>query len=104
VEAIAAVDGVDVLFVGPADLQFDLQARGQASVDYETCLQQVVAAAAKTGKQCGILCRDAADLEKLLGYGFGWIAVDSDLGLLRAGYQRWIRQARDISTGQAPRT
>src|SRR5436190_3613818 len=37
-EAIAQVDGVDVLFVGPADLQFDLKARSEkATREYQAC-------------------------------------------------------------------
>jgi len=102
VEAIAAVDGVDVLFVGPADLQFDLKSRPQATLDYASCLKRVVAAAVDAGKECGILCRDAADLETLINAGFRWVAVDSDLSLLRAGYQRWIRQAAEIAGRRDP--
>src|SRR5690606_14199824 len=37
-EAIAAVDGVDVLFAGPADLNFDLGCRpGGVTADYAAC-------------------------------------------------------------------
>ncbi|HWL09702.1 MAG TPA: aldolase/citrate lyase family protein [Planctomicrobium sp.] len=89
VSAIAEVDGVDVLFVGPADLQFDLKSRPhRAEIDYEQCLQQVRLAAEKAGKNSGILVREPGDLEMLMSLGFRWIAMDSDIALLRAGYQR----------------
>lgn len=85
---IAQVDGVDVLFVGPADLQFDLLARPERAVrDYADCLAHVSAVAAAAGKLCGLLLRDRADLPRMLELGFTHLAIDSDLGLLRAGYQ-----------------
>ena len=90
--AIAAVDGVDVLFVGPADLNFDLSARpGQCADDYAGCLSRVAAAAAEQGKQCGILLRNKADMEALQQLGFTLMAVDSDLGILRNQYQQILK-------------
>ncbi len=81
---IAKVDGIDVLFVGPADLRFDLAARpAQATRDFDACLREVATA----GKPCGILVRDRAEADKLRQLGFTHLAFDSDLGILRAGYQ-----------------
>ena len=89
--AIADVVGVDVLFVGPADLQFDLNARPQfAKRDFTGCLQHVAQAADEAGKSSGILVRDRAELSRLRGIGFTHLAIDTDLGILRAGYQRII--------------
>jgi 2-dehydro-3-deoxyglucarate aldolase/4-hydroxy-2-oxoheptanedioate aldolase len=90
--AIAAVDGVDVLFVGPADLNFDLQSRPGASTDdYAGCLAKVAAAAAEHGKQCGILVRNAADIESLRKLKYTMLAIDSDLGILRTQYQAILK-------------
>lgn len=96
---IAAVDGVDVLFVGPGDLNFDLTVRNGSvkDLDYAGCLQRVLAAAAAHGKRCGILVRDISDLAGLLEKGFSHIAVDSDLTILRRGYQE-LRSAIDSHT------
>ncbi len=85
--AIAAVDGIDVLFVGPADLQFDLNARPErAGCAYSECLKTVVAAAFGAGKQCGILIRNPDDLPAMQHLGFTFLAMDSDLAILRKGY------------------
>jgi 2-keto-3-deoxy-L-rhamnonate aldolase RhmA len=90
--AIAAVDGVDVLFVGPSDLKFDLRTRTEPSpYNFEECLTRVAAAAAGHGKTCGILVRDHADLPTLRDLGFTVLAVDSDLGILRAHYQTLVK-------------
>jgi hypothetical protein len=89
--AIAAVEAVDVLFVGPADLRFDLEARpSRGTRDYDACLQEVAAAASAAGRQSGILVRDTGELGKLRSLGYTMLAIDSDLGILRAGYQRMI--------------
>jgi len=85
--AIAAVDGIDVLFVGPADLNFDLKARRSQRI-YESCLAAVVAAATGAGKQCGILARNLDDLPRFQSQGFTWLAADSDLAILREGFRR----------------
>ena len=69
--AIASVDGVDVLFVGPADLQFDLKVRPEVAVrDYASCLREVATAAGAAGKLCGLLIRDAAEVGALRELGF----------------------------------
>lgn len=88
--AIAAVDGIDVLFVGPADLNFDLRARASTR-SYEACLRATVTAAANAGKQAGILLRNVEDLPHLQACGFTWLAVDSDLAILREGFRRIVR-------------
>ena len=84
-DAIAAVEGVDVLFVGPADLQFDLRAR-HSSLVFDDCLVRVASAAKAAGKAAGILTRDDAQVSPRLAMGFTHQAVDSDLGILRRHY------------------
>lgn len=85
VDEIAPVDGVDVLFVGPADLGFDLRARG-SSLTLDDCLPRVAEAAKGAGKAAGILTRDDAQVAPRLAMGYTYQAVDSDLGILR---RRW---------------
>ncbi|MDP3073044.1 MAG: aldolase/citrate lyase family protein [Opitutaceae bacterium] len=83
-EAIAAVAGVDVLFVGPADLALDISQRTQGrNYPFEACLEQVVTAGRNAGKQAGILVRNSEDLPSLLAQGFTHVAVDSDISILR---------------------
>ena len=82
---IASVDGVDVLFVGPADLGFDLKARG-SSKTVADLLPLIAEAVKPTGKALGILTRDDADIVPRLELGYTHQAVDSDLGILR---RRW---------------
>jgi 2-keto-3-deoxy-L-rhamnonate aldolase RhmA len=86
---IADVDGIDVLFVGPADLQFDLKNRStEAPGDFDHCLAIVAAAAKGAGKTAGILIRDPSDLARHIELGFTYIAVDSDISILRKSWQQ----------------
>ncbi len=88
-DEIAAVAGIDVLFVGPADLSFELQAT-EAPLAYAECLQRVAEAARAAGKQAGILNRNAADTAALHAQGYTVQAIDSDLAILRQRYQELV--------------
>ncbi|MBX3742466.1 MAG: hypothetical protein KF712_15880 [Akkermansiaceae bacterium] len=93
---IAAVPGIDVLFVGPADLQFDLQARPElADFTYAESLVRVNEAARLHGKSTGILVRDHAQYQHHLSLGFTHIAIDSDLAILRNSYQQILSLANN---------
>lgn len=85
---IAAVKGLDVLFVGPADLRHEIEhSTNEGRASYEACLNRVLAAARNAGREAGILVRDMADLQVHAELGFTRIAVDSDLSILRKAYQ-----------------
>lgn len=89
---IARVDGIDVLFVGPADLQLDLKTRPEtAPGSFKECVQIVASASASAGKTAGILLRNKADLPEHLALGYNCIAIDSDLSLLRHGFQQIVQ-------------
>ena len=91
VEEIARVEGVNVLFVGPADLRFSLEQTPETSEDkYGHCLEKVVSAARAAGKASGILLREAQDLKTHANLGFTHIALDSDLAILRKAYQQLV--------------
>lgn len=93
VDAIAAVEGIDALFIGPADLSFDVQAR-ESTTRYDECVETIVAAARRHQKGCGILVRHFDDADRLQSYGFEWLAMDSDLSLVREGFKRNLTQGR----------
>jgi 2-keto-3-deoxy-L-rhamnonate aldolase RhmA len=93
---IAAVDGMDILFVGPADLQLDLKHHTPAPPEtYEDCLARVLEATQASGKGAGMLVRDFAELPRRLSQGFTHVAVQSDLAILRDGFQQILRTRRE---------
>lgn len=85
VEEIAAVEGVDVLFVGPADLKVSLSTDTNAPA-FEEALARVLAAARARSIHAGILVRDQNETFERVKQGFCKIAVNSDLSILREGF------------------
>ena len=84
--AIAAVEGVDVLFVGPFDLSIGLGVGGQFDhPEFLAALEQVVAGAKGAGKAAGILLQRPDQVEETIERGFSFIALGSDGGLVASG-------------------
>jgi len=94
-DAAAAVDGVDVLFVGPADLSHSMGIPGQVDAPaFLAMLDRVVAACRAHGKEAGILLQDASAASSTVARGFTFIGVGSDSGYLTNGARRTVRAAR----------
>jgi 2-dehydro-3-deoxyglucarate aldolase len=88
VAEIAAVDGVDAIFVGPGDLAAAYGRLGQPNhPEVQAAIAEVHAAASKAGKTTGILAPADADAQRYLSMGFTMVAVGSDLGILRMNSQ-----------------
>ena len=83
---IAAVEGVDVLFVGPGDLSANMGAMGNPGAEpVQQAASSVRKAATQAGKASGILAPAKADADRYLADGFAMVAGGSDLGLLARG-------------------
>jgi 2-dehydro-3-deoxyglucarate aldolase len=90
--AIAAVAGVDGLFVGPADLSAALGHLGDIGhLEVQAAIAEVFAAARAAGKPCGILAFVEAEARRYLAMGASFVAVGSDQSVLRSGTQ-WLRE------------
>jgi 4-hydroxy-2-oxoheptanedioate aldolase len=88
IEEIAAVDGVDVLFVGPTDLTYNLGIPDRFDdPQFLRAVQAIGAAARKHGKATGILVHDPALVPKCREWGFTLVALGSEAGVVRAGFQ-----------------
>ena len=83
---IAAIEGVDALFVGPGDLSTNMGAMGNPNAPHvQAAIAQVLAQARAAGKAGGILAPVKADADRYLADGFTMVAVGADLGLLARG-------------------
>ncbi len=92
---LAAIDGVDVLFVGPADLSHAMGIPGRFDEPpFVAALDRVVAACRAHGKAAGILLRDASALPAALAQGFTFVGIGSDSSFLVGGARRNLDQAR----------
>jgi 4-hydroxy-2-oxoheptanedioate aldolase len=83
IEEIAATDGVDGLFIGPADLAASMGHPG--ALDHpavKAAIKDAILRITATGKPAGILTSDAAFARACMGWGTRFTAVGMDIGLM----------------------
>lgn len=86
IEDIAAVPGVDAVFIGPSDLAASLGYPGQAShPDVKAAVLDAIARVKAAGLPAGILTIDDALLGAAVAAGSLFTAVDVDAAILRRG-------------------
>jgi 2-dehydro-3-deoxyglucarate aldolase/4-hydroxy-2-oxoheptanedioate aldolase len=91
VETIAAVPGIDVLWLGHFDLTNFLAIPGNFSHPrYREAINRIVAAADRYGKAAGYMAADEALGREYLSHGFRMIATGTDQGMLQAAIERNI--------------
>ena len=91
-DEIAALEGVDVLFIGPSDLSKSLDIFGQFDHPrFREALEDTVEAARKAGKATGILMSDAGDFEKYHRMGIRMIACGADVGFVAGGARKMVQ-------------
>jgi 4-hydroxy-2-oxoheptanedioate aldolase len=82
-EAIARVDGVDGVFIGPSDLAASLGHIGNpAHADVQAAIKDAVDRLKKAGKPAGILTGNEDEARRYIEWGFLFVAVGADVGLL----------------------
>ncbi len=81
--AIAAVDGVDAVFVGPSDLSASLGLLGQQThPDVVAAVESVFTAVQAAGKPVGVNAFDPAAADAYIAAGADFVAVGADVALL----------------------
>lgn len=91
IEAIARVEGLDMLYVGPSDLGLSL---GRAVKADQTdpvvveAIDHVLASARRAGLAAGIFCKSVGYARAMAAKGFDLVTVESDEGLLMQGAER----------------
>ena len=85
-EAICAVDGIDGVFIGPADLHASLGHTGEiANPEVKPLIDEAIRRIRKCGRAPGILTPNEADARHWLGCGALFVAVGADVGILARG-------------------
>ena len=86
IEAICAVEGVDGVFIGPADLHASLGYTGEvANPKVKPLIDSAIQRIRKAGKAPGILTSNEADARHWLQCGGLFVAVGADVGILARG-------------------
>jgi 4-hydroxy-2-oxoheptanedioate aldolase len=98
-DAIASVDGVDGVFIGPADLSAALGHRGNPGhPEVQQAIEHAISKIVALGKAAGILSSDEKLARRYLDLGCTFVAVGSDAALLARSTRSLARQFKN----QAP--
>jgi len=101
--AIAAVPGVDSLFIGPGDLSASMGRIGEVG---HPEVQALIAKAAKDARAAnmpiGIVGPNPEMVARFLDYGYTWVAVSSDLGMITGRAVDWIGAIRGRAATTTP--
>ena len=82
-EKIAAVDGIDGVFIGPADLAAGLGHLGDiAHADVQEAIDDAIGRIRKAGKAPGMITGDEAAAKRYIGQGCLFVAVGQDIVML----------------------
>lgn len=99
-EAIAAVPGVDSIFVGPGDLSASMGFLGDiANPAVQEKLAFAAAECKRLGKPCGIVGGTPEMVAKFVSYGYSWVAIASDMAMMVGRAQEWMGKVRGVAGG-----
>lgn len=109
-DAIAAVDGIDALFVGPADLSANLGVFAEwENSRLNEAIDTVVQAAERADVSVGTLVIDPTDIEMRVRQGFDYLIVGKDTDHLatrneavRRHYERAVSEDTESDTAGEP--
>ena len=92
IEAIGKVDGVDGIFIGPADLSASMGLLGQPRhPEVMKVIVDAIKRIRKTGKAAGFLTPNVDDAKMIIAAGANFCAVGSDTGILVAGTSALVK-------------
>ncbi len=104
-DAIAALEGIDVLFIGPADLSMALGHFGDFDhPQFKEALKATVQAAQKAGKATGILLFDPDDFNTYHEMGIRMIACGADATFVAQGARHMVDKLNSLRTAYNPKT
>ena len=100
---IAAVPGVDSIFIGPGDLSGSMGMLGDIGhADVQAKLAHAAAECKRLRKPVGIVGPNPDMVQRFQGYGYTWVAVGSDMSMMVGRAQEWLGKLRG-SDAPAPR-
>jgi 4-hydroxy-2-oxoheptanedioate aldolase len=97
IESIAAVEAVDGLFIGPADLSAAMGYLGQPTHPAVLkAIEQGIIRIRASGKAAGILMADEALAHHYIGLGVSFVAVGTDVTLLASGAETLAKRFKAL--------
>lgn len=102
-EAIASIDGVDGVFVGPADLSASLGHIGNPShPEVQAAIADAAKRLAAIGKPAGILTTTESDARRYIEWGYRFIGLGSDVGVLARNADSLVKTFRSEPDSSTP--
>jgi 4-hydroxy-2-oxoheptanedioate aldolase len=107
IDAIAAVEGVDVIFVGPGDLSVSIDAMGpEGAVALARAIETIILATLAHNRTAGIFCATPDAVGKWASIGASFFILAADTMFLGGGVAEGCDAARKLlrsPAGAAPR-
>lgn len=98
IDAIAAVEGVDGVFIGPADLSADMGYPGNPSApEVQEAIAHISARTQAAGKLLGTITFDPADVPHLVDLGVRFLGIGGDIALFAAAARDLAAQAKALA-------
>lgn len=102
---IAAVEGIDALFVGPGDLSAAMGHIGNiAHPQVQALIEKAAKDAHAAGKPVGIVGPNPEMVKRFIGYGYDFAAVASDIALMTGRANEWLGQLKGVAQAPAAAT
>ncbi|SEM45821.1 2,4-dihydroxyhept-2-enedioate aldolase [Loktanella fryxellensis] len=100
IDAIAAVDGVDGVFIGPADLSADMGFVGQLEhPEVDEAIDHIIARTHAAGKFAGVLTFNPDRIARYRGMGVEFLGVGGDIAVLAKALRALALQSRGAGVG-----
>lgn len=100
IDAIAAVEGIDVIFIGPGDLGVSLSALPEAErPTLEAAIDRIASVCREKGRVFGIFRPGPENIERYVSLGMRFFIMGSDAMLLTAAVERGMLMARAALAG-----
>jgi 2-dehydro-3-deoxyglucarate aldolase/4-hydroxy-2-oxoheptanedioate aldolase len=94
---IAAVDGIDGVFIGPLDLSLSMGCFGQwENEEFLDAIESVLSAARAAGATTGTLATNDAEREQRLDWDVDYVATGVDLMHLAGGVTEALEHSREL--------
>lgn len=102
-DALLEVEGVDGIFIGPADLSASLGYPDNAAhPEVQQIIEQSIRRIRKAGKAAGFLAVDTAMAQRAINWGANFVAVGVDTMLYTDALDRRLAQFRQQATDAPP--
>jgi 2-keto-3-deoxy-L-rhamnonate aldolase RhmA len=98
IPAIAKVEGLDAIFVGPGDLAASLGRLGQVRhAEVQDAIRTIGEEARQADVPAGIVAGNAEDAARYLGWGFSFMPIGSDVAVFRNAVQQSLNSHKSLA-------